>query len=287
MKIGAQIREFIRRIWPVLPYLTYLTILLIIPVGFVIQYGFWSRIGRPGFWKIEPIFTPANYIKAISPRFVESLAFSMGVSLLSATVSLFLGMPVAYFLTRVKGGIGKGFIEISLLFPFFGGIFYAFAMLYAFAPQGLVNFILMNLRLVSEPIVMYHSVESAIIVMMLLGVPTAVLLSRSSIAGVDPVYEEAAIAMGASRFRTFFKITLPLAKSGLIGAHLLMFAGGVGAFQIPQIVAGSFNPWIATHMWRELRGGQMNYPFGAALAVIILIISLVVLFVYLRVTKAE
>ena len=116
-------------------------------------------------------------------------------------------------------------------------------------PQGPVNWLLMGLHLIKEPLRLGSS-PIAVVVWMCL--PTlSVLLIRSAFAGVDVIYEEAAQIMGASWLTTFFKVTVPLAKNGIMGALLLTISGGVGAYTMPLILVGPYNTWLTTKITKR------------------------------------
>jgi putrescine transport system permease protein len=107
---------------------------------------------------------------------------------------------------------------------------------------------------------------------------------RSAFVGIDPVYEEAAICLGESKLRTFLKITLPLAKTGVTGAFLITFGMGVSVFDIPYIMAGPYNRWLSSKIWQEMFF-FMNWPFAAAVAVVLVLIAIVILLLMFK-TKA-
>jgi ABC-type spermidine/putrescine transport system permease subunit I len=187
-------------------------------------------------------------------------------------------MPVAYFLARYKP-FGRGLIEISFLLPIFGEIFTVYALAYALVPQGPVNWALMGLGIIKEPL---RLVSSPIAVVAWMCLPTlSVLLIRSAFAGVDVIYEEAAQVMGASWLVTFFRVTIPLAKNGIMGALLLSISGGVGAYTMPLILVGPYNIWLTNKIQREV-DPFFNYPMASALGVLLTGVCAVLMFLYLR-----
>jgi len=266
-------KEYKTKILFLSPILIYLTCLFIFPLLLLSSFSFFSMV--PGQIEFVKKFTLENYIQLTSRTYVESFTWTIGVALLLASISLISSLPLSYFLAREKG-IGKTFIELSLLFPFFGGIFYAYSFLYAFAPQGIVNYILMNLHIIREPLQLFHSELTTIVGLMFIYLPLCTLIIRSAFVAIDPVYEEAALCMGASRLKVFFKITLPLAKTGIAGAFLITFGQAVSAFDVPYIMAGPYNRWLSSKIWQEMFF-FMNYPFAAAIAVVLVLISILTL----------
>ena len=119
-----------------------------------------------------------------------------------------------------------------------------------------------------------------------MSVPTlAVLLIRSAMVGVDVIYEEAAQTMGATAFQTFRRVTMPLAKRGIMGALVLSISSGVGAFSVPLILAGPYNIWLSNKILREVSPFG-NFPMASALGVVLTLVSFLFLFIYLRTQEA-
>ena len=278
-----------RRLERVLPYLLvapvmiYIFVVLILPVLIEIYYSFLTR--EQGVYAYHTVqkFTLDNYIQVFAQRYiVESLAFTIGISLVIAAGTVVLGLPVAQFLARGTGR-GKIFVEMSLLLPLFGDIFTGYALLYAFAPQGIVNWFLMGIGLISEPLHLVNQPISAVIAMMLPSL--SVLLIRGALARVDPVYEEAAQMLGANPLRAWFATTFKLARVGVAGAFLLTFIGGTGAFTLPVILVNADNGWIST----QLRGlfVESNVPLASALSIVLTILTAILVYVYIRLTDTH
>lgn len=267
------------------PLLLYMGFVFIVPIVFQVAFAFYSRELYQGvLWRPVPDFTFENFQQAFDTDevYLESLGWTIGVAFFTSSMSILLSLPVAYFLARYKA-FGKSIIEVSFLLPIFGEIFTLFALAYAFAPQGPVNWVLMGLGLINDPI---RFVGSPLIVIIWMSLPTlSVLLIRSSLMGVDVIYEEAAQTMGANAFQTFRHVTIPLAKRGIMGALLLSVSSGVGVFTLPLILVGPYNNWLANKIYREFNP-FFNYPMASALGVILTSVSVFFLFLYLQTQEA-
>lgn len=267
------------------PLLVYMGLVFAIPITLQIAFGFYSReLFKGVLWRPVPDFTLGNFVRAFSgdEPYFQSIVWTVGVAFFTSAVSISLALPVAYFLARYNPR-GKSFIEVSFLLPIFGDIFTLFAIAYAFTPRGPVNWFLMGLGLIREPIQFLGSPVGVIIWM---SIPTlSVLLIRSALVGVDVLYEEAAQTMGANAFLTFIKVTLPLAKRGIMGALLLSVSAGVGVYTVPLVLAGPYNSWLSNKINREINPFN-NYPMASALGVILTLVSFLFLFLYLRSQEA-
>jgi len=141
----------------------------------------------------------------------------------------------------------------------------------------------MGVGLIKEPI---QFIGSPLVVVIWMSVPTlAVLLIRSAMVGVDVIYEEAAQTMGATSLQTFIRVTIPLAKRGIMGALVLSISAGVGAFTLPLFLAGPYNRWLSNSIYREYTPNG-NFPMASALGVILTLVSFLFLFIYLRTQEA-
>lgn len=267
------------------PLLTYMALVFAVPIVLQVMFGFFTRELYKGIvWKVVPAFTFDNFALIFSPEktYFSSLLWTIGVALFTSSLSITLSLPVAYFLARYNPR-GKSFIEVSFLLPIFGDVFTLFALAFAFSSQGPVNWFLMGIGLIKEPI---QFVGSPLIVIIWMSVPTlSVLLIRSAMVGVDVIYEEAAQTMGATSFQTFRKVTIPLAKRGIMGALVLSISAGVGAFTLPLFLAGPYNNWLSNKILREYTPFG-NFPMASALGVMLTAVSFLFLFLYLRTQEA-
>ncbi len=262
------------------PLLVYMLFVFAVPVGYQVAFAFYSRELYKGvMWLPVPDFTLVNFGRVFTePEYLNSLVWTIGVALFTSTISVSLALPIAYFLARYKA-FGKNLIELSFLLPIFGEIFTLYALAYALTPQGPLNWLLMTLGLIREPLQLTRNPASVILWM---SIPTlSVLLIRGAIAGVDVMYEEAAQTMGANSWGTFWRITFPLAKKGITGTLLLSISGAVGTFTLPLVLVGPNNNWLATRIQREVNPFY-NYPMASALGVVLTAISAFLLFLYLR-----
>jgi ABC-type spermidine/putrescine transport system permease subunit I len=263
------------------PLLLFMLTVFAVPMLFQIAFAFFERelIGNV-LWVPKPAFNLGNFMEAFTnPDYRFSIVWTIGIAFATTTANILLALPVAYYLARMRVW-GRTVIELSFLLPIFGEIFTIYALAYALTPQGPLNWLLMKLHLIQEPLSLVGTSPVGVIIWMSL--PTlSVLLIRSAFSGVDLVYEEAAQTMGASTLRTFFQVTVPLAKKGIAGAFLLVFSGAVGAYTIPLILAGPYNDWLTNKIQREI-APYFNYPMASALGVILTAICAVLFFFYLR-----
>jgi ABC-type spermidine/putrescine transport system permease subunit I len=284
---NEQLRTFVRHNLPVLllllPLLVYIVLVFAAPMVYQIAFAFYTRVlYKEILWMPKPAFQFGNFIEAFSSaKYRFSMVWTLGVAFFTTATSIVLALPVAYFLARAKVW-GRNVIEISFLLPIFGEVFTIYALAYALGTQGPINWLLMSLHIIKEPFVF---IGSKAFVIFWMSLPTlSVLLIRSALAGVDVVYEEAAQTMGAGFVDTFLHVSIPLARNGIAGAFLLGMSGAVGAYNVPLILVGPYNDWLANWINKEITP-YFNYPMASALGLILTVMCLTILYLYMRTQK--
>lgn len=155
--IAERLSKFVRRDWPVLlllsPLLAYIALVFAAPMFYQIAFAFYTRIlYKEILWLPKPAFQFGNFIDAFSSaKYRFSMVWTIGVAFGTTAVSIVLALPVAYFLARAKVW-GRNLIEISFLLPIFGEVFTIYALAYALGTQGPVNWLLMGLHIIKQPI---------------------------------------------------------------------------------------------------------------------------------------
>jgi spermidine/putrescine transport system permease protein len=143
------------------------------------------------------------------------------------------------------------------------------------ARGGPLNGLLSALGLAGQPISFLFTPTAVIIGLADFGIPYAVLTLIGSINNLDPSLEQASQNLGATRWQTFLRVTLPLTFPGLLAALILTFALNVSAVLTPIVLGGSRVPTMATQIYTSMVQ-TLNYPFASA-AVVILLVTVFVL----------
>jgi ABC-type spermidine/putrescine transport system permease subunit I len=260
------------------PVAIYLAVIVIGPELIQIFYSFLTR--EQGVFAYHVVLTPTldNYLEIFrESQLRESLLWTVGSSMVIAIGTVIFGLPVAHYLARGTGR-GKLLVEMALLLPLFGDIFTGYALLYAFAPQGIINWALLGLGLIKQPLHLIGNPAAAAFAMMLPGL--SVLLMRSALMRVDTVYEEAAQMLGANPLRAWWSTTFAIARVGIVGAFLLTFAGGTGAYTLPLIIAGGDNPWFGQSLWRVYQFN--NLPLASAMSILMVLLTAGIIYLNIR-----
>ena len=210
----------------------------------------------------------ANFIYYFNtPALSGSLGNSLFVSGVTMSVSVVLGFLYAYGLTRTAIP-AKGFFRGAAMMPLFAPtLLNGIALVYLFGRQGLITRGFFG-TLPGWDIGLYGPV-GIIIAEVIFTFPQAVLILSIALRLSDARLYEASDSLGASKFRTFFRVTLPGIKYGLISAVFICFVLAFTDFGAPKVVGGDYNI-LATDIYKQVIG-QQNFVMGAVVSVVLLV----------------
>ena len=201
--------------------------------------------------------------------------FVVGVSV--GVIDVALGYPLAYFLVRTRSR-WKGVLIALSLAPLLASVVVRTYGWYIILNRfGVANDALLGLGLLDERIAFMPSTGAIVIGLAHALLPYTVLTIMSSLNGVNPNLESAAMSLGATRTRTFFEVVLPLSLPGIAGGFILVFSIAISAYATPAILGGSATQVAATAIYGFILQ-ILDWSLGAALAVILITSSLALLY---------
>ncbi len=211
------------------------------------------------------------------PLYVELFirTFAVGVSV--ATLDVLLGYPLAYFLVRTRSR-WKGLLIALSLAPLLASVVVRTYGWYIILNRfGFANDVLLGLGMIDERIAFMPSTGAIIVGLAHALLPYAVLTIMGSVNGINPHFESAAMSLGANRTRTFLHVVLPLSVPGIAGAFLIVFSIAISAYATPAILGGPATQVAATAIYNFIIQ-LLDWSLGAALAVILIVASLLLLY---------
>jgi iron(III) transport system permease protein len=214
----------------------------------------------------------ANFIYYFqTPALSFSLVNSLYVSVMTTLISVTLGFLFAYALTRTAIR-GKGFFTGVAMMPIFAPtLMNGIALIYLFGRKGLITRGFFG-AIPGLDIGLYGPV-GIIIAEVIFTFPQAVLILSIALRMTDARLYEASDSLGASKFRTFFRVTIPSIKYGLISAIFVCFILAFTDFGAPKVVGGQYNV-LATDIYKQVIG-QQNFVMGAVVSVVLLVPTVV------------
>jgi putrescine transport system permease protein len=213
--------------------------------------------------------------------YMEAYRTSLKFALLTTLLCLLIGYPFAYFLARSRPSIRPALLMLVML-PFWTSfLLRVYAWKGILADQGVLNQLLMSLGIIREPLAMLYTDVSMLVGMTYVYCPFMILPLYANLVKMDFRLLEAAHDLGASAWKAFWLITVPLSKSGIIAGAMLVFIPSVGEFVIPSLLGGAENIMIGRVVWDEMFSSN-NWPRAAALSVVMILLILVPLAFYYR-----
>lgn len=215
--------------------------------------------------------------------YIEAYLRSIWYALWTALLCLFFGYPFAYFIARSSPSVRPALLLMVML-PFWTSfLLRVYAWKGILADQGVVNQALMALGLVSEPVQMLYTNVSMLVGMTYVYLPFMVLPLYANLVKMDFRLLEAAYDLGASPFKAFWLVTVPLSKAGIVAGFMLVFIPSLGEFVIPSLLGGPENLMIGRVVWDEMFTSN-NWPRATALAVVMIALIVVPLAIYYHYT---
>ncbi|MGC8806723.1 MAG: ABC transporter permease, partial [Thiomonas sp.] len=193
---------------------------------------------------------------------------------LTTVLCLVIGYPFSYFIARAKPTVRPALLMLVML-PFWTSFLiriYAWKNLLDI--NGLVNQFLLWTGIIHSPLRMMFTEFSFMVGMVYGYIPFMILPLYATLVKMDHRLVEAAADLGSTPFKTFWLVTVPLSKSGIIAGSLLVFIPAVGEYVIPELLAGPSTLNIGRVMWNEF---FLNLDWQRASAVAIVMIVLILL----------
>jgi putative spermidine/putrescine transport system permease protein len=153
-----------------------------------------------------------------------------------------------------------------------------FAWIVILGRDGLVNRVLMDLGLITAPLRLLHTELGLVIALSQIEMPLMLLPLISLMSRLDPNLKDASAALGASRWRTLFRVIVPLSLPGLLAGCLLVFSSSVTAFVSQTIIGGGRMVLLPFYIWQQATT-LFNWPFAAAISIVLLLSVLTVVVV--------
>jgi len=225
-------------------------------------------------------FSLDNYLLLGSDeQYVLSYAKSLQIAAVATLILLLVGYPVAYAITRTPRRWQGVFVVLTVL-PFWTSLLIRiYAWMNILQHDGPLNQTLLALSIVKEPPVWLATNTAIYIGIVYSYLPFMVLPLYATLERLDESLLEAAADLGCPRWRTFWLVTWPLSRSGVVAGVLLCFIPIVGEFVIPDLLGNSKAPMIGQTIWIEFFGNK-DWPAASAVAVVLLCLLVTPIVIY-------
>ena len=250
---------------------------LIIPMLVIIGYSFLER-GPYGGVLLN--FSLDSYKELFRPVYLPVFINSLKMSGVSTIITLLVAYPIAYYMA-IKRPDRAGLLLALLIIPFWIDFMIRMSSwMVLLGRNGTINETLEWFGIISEPLRLIGTYPAVVVGMTYAFLPTAVLPIYAVLKGLDKRLLEAADDLGANPVKSFLRITLPLSLPGVLAAIFFVFVPAMGVYAIPVLLGGG-KSIILGNLIVQLFLDFRNMPLGAALSVLLLVISLVVITLYM------
>lgn len=285
--VSLRMREGLGTLALVSPGLLWLFAFLLLPVGMVLTYAFLTR-GIYGGVIAE--FTFDNIRTVFDGIYADIFLNSARIAAITAFISLVIGYPAAYAIARTSGGMQIVLIFLVIV-PFWSNyLIRTYAWIVLLNSQGVINTSLISLGLISEPLNILYNEFAVVVGLVYSYLPFVILAIFASIQRLNPELLEASTDLGASAWKTFISVTLPLTMPGVAAGGVFVFVLSIGNFITPDLLGGGQTAMVGNLIYDQFLTAR-DWPFGSALALalIIIMVGLLVLqaVVQQRVSRAE
>ncbi len=270
-------------VWMVLPLYIFTIIFVAGPLVYMVALSFaTAREGHGVNW----VFTLNNYVRLTDPVYLQTYWESLKLALTSTLFICLIGYPFGYFMARLPERKKKRAM-LFLMLPFWvNSLIRLYGWIIILQNKGLLNKVLMALGIIKKPLKLLYSYPAVVVGMVYVLLPFMILSVYSSAEKMDWSLVEAARDLGASRFQAFWTITFKLTLPGLLSGIILTFIPSMGLFFIADILGGNKIVLVGSIIQEQMTKGS-DWPFAAALAVVMMAITTVMIAFYRKVTGAR
>ncbi|GAA4651588.1 ABC transporter permease subunit [Kistimonas scapharcae] len=264
------------------PYL-WLVLFFLVPFAIVLKISFaYSEIAIPPYSAIFEyadealtiVLNLGNYLfLADDELYFAAYLGSVKIAFISACLCLLLGYPMAYAMSRASKRRQTLLVLLVLLPSWTSFLIRIYAWMGILKNNGLLNNFLMWLGVIDHPMIIMNTNLAVYIGIVYAYLPFMVLPLYANLVKLDNSLLEAAQDLGARPWESFFRVTLPLSRSGIIAGFMLVFIPAVGEVVIPQLLGGPETLMIGKVLWQEFFNNR-DWPVASALAMVMLLILL-------------
>jgi putrescine transport system permease protein len=278
------------------PYL-WLLLFFLIPFIIVLKISFAdTRLGVPpytplvewgeaGYLSLK--LNIGNYLFILNETlYFQAFLSSLKVAAISTLFCLLLGYPMAYGIARANAS-WRNILMLLIILPFWTSFLVrVYAWIGLLRNNGLINNVLMGMGIIDEPIVMMQTDFAMYVGIVYSYLPFMILPLYANLEKHDNTLLEAAVDLGATPFRAFLRVTLPLSKPGIIAGSMLVFIPAVGEFVIPRLLGGTDSLMIGRVLWDEFFSNR-NWPMAGAVAITLLLVLVPAILLFQRYQAQE
>lgn len=258
------------------PVALLLIFLVVAPLIFVAVMSFCQT---DEYYNVVYQFTLENYAKLVTVDYLKIYGQSIFIALITTLLCILFGYPFAYIIARTKSK-KKQLLYMLVIIPFWtNSLIRIYGWRSFLGNSGWLNTLLQFLHLSNEPIDFLYKTGSTVLGMVYCLIPFMILPLYTAIEKLDGSLLEASSDLGARPVRTFFEVIVPLTSSGIFSGSIMVFIPCLGYFFVSNILGGGNTDVIGNLIERQFKSAN-NWPLGAALSIILILVTLILVKIY-------
>lgn len=258
------------------------TLLILVPLATFLVYSFWTTVDG----RVVQTFTFANYIDFLAkPVYRGVFTGTLWLASIVATTSLVFGYIIAYLVWRLEGRLRYFLLLLSVIPLAMNYIVKIYAMRNILGYNGFLNWLLVHAGVIDAPSKLFIFNQTAVMITMaVIYLPYAILPIFLSLERISPSLLAASADLGGRPGQTFRHVVLPLSLPGSVVGALFVMVLALGDYLTPQMVGGNQGFTFGRAIWSQF-GMAFNWPFGAALAVVLLLSVVLIILVAAAISR--
>jgi spermidine/putrescine transport system permease protein len=266
------------------PVSLFLAVFFLGPLAIMIVTSFLA----PGLYGgVEWTWYPHNYGRILGfadpmfedfdPVYIAIFLRSLKIAALTVVATLLVCYPAAFCISRLSER-WKNFCLFLITLPFFTSLIVRlFIWVLILRQTGLVNSVLLSTGVIARPLELIYTDGAIVLGMVYVFIPFMFMPVYASVEKLDWMLVRASLDLGAGPIRTFLRIILPLTAPGIAGGAVIVFIPALGNFVVPAILGGAKVMMLGNLIEQQFLAAR-NWPFGSALAMMVMCVMLVLLF---------
>ncbi|MDR0876782.1 MAG: ABC transporter permease [Treponema sp.] len=265
-----------------LPMYLFTLAFVLFPLIYMLALSF---MRREGAWGVSAAFSLRNYARILDPVYLETFRQSIKLALISTALVILFGYPAGYYMARLSPA-WRARVMLLLIIPFWtSSLMRLYGWMIVFRANGTLDTILLHLGLIEEPLRLLYTYPAVVTGMVYSLCPFMIYSVFASAEKLDRGLVEASRVLGASRLQAFFSVSFPLTMPGLFSGIILTFIPSMGLFFIADILGGNKVVLVGNVIQEQLMKAH-DWPFAAALSVVLMALTSIFLFLYRKATRS-
>lgn len=266
-----------------LPLIVFTVLFIVGPIVYMVVLSFLTR-GET--WGVVPEFTLKNYGDITQPVYLQTFGQSLRLAVISTLLVIALGYPFGYFMAKL-GPKWKKRTMLLMMIPFWtSSLIRLYGWIIIFRAGGVLDTVLQGLHITEEPLKLLYTYPAVVVGMVYALLPFMIFAVYSSAEKLDFSLVEAARDLGASPMKAFLTVSLKLTLPGLLSGVVLTFVPSMGLFFIADILGGNKVVLVGNVIQEQLMKAH-NWPFAAALSVVLLVLTTVIIWLYRKLSGVK